>query len=296
MGRKDQAEYVELAERGLLRVSGADGRSLLQGLISNDIGKVAPERAIHAALLTPQGKFLHDFFIAELDGALLLDCEGGARRDDLRTRFLRYRLNADVRIETATGLAVFALSGGQEEGRAGAAKPFAGGLLFTDPRLAEMGRRAILPAATAAAALGAAGFTAAPLASYEARRLGLGLPDGSRDLEVGKTVLLEAGFDELNGIDWQKGCFIGQELTARTKYRGLLKRRLLPVSFDGPAPRPGTPIMQDGKQVGEMRSVAKDVGLALLRLDALDKAAATAGTLSAGTARLTPRKPAWFVV
>jgi hypothetical protein len=299
MVEMDLADYVELKERGLLRITGTDARGLLQGLITNDLAKVTPGRAIHGALLTPQGKFLHDFFIAELDGALLLDCEGGARRDDLKERLLRYRLAARVQIEDAADLAVFVLGGGGDE-EPGTARPFAGGLAFSDPRLAEIGERAILPAVGAPGALSEAGFQAAPLAGYEARRLRLGLPDGSRDLEVEKSGPLEGGFDELNSIDWQKGCYIGQELTARTKYRGLLKRRLLPVSFAGPAPTAGTPVMRDGKQVGEMRSglpgagSVPGAGLALLRIEALDQAAAS--PLRAGGIELTPSKPNWLVI
>ncbi len=288
-----QAEYVELDERGLLRVSGPDGRALLQGLITNDMDKVSPTRALHAALLTPQGKFLHDFFVAEINGALILDCEGGARLDDLRERLLRYRLNADLEIGHAADLKVFALLGEEPDGEAGQAWEFAGGITFTDPRLAAMGGRAILPAATAEDELLKAGFGKAERENYEARRLGLGLADGSRDLEVEKAVLLEGGFHELNGIDWEKGCYIGQELTARTKHRGLLKRRILPVTYDGPAPAPGTPIMQDGKNAGEMRSGSEGAGLALLRLNAIEKLNGADSSLSAGKTKLTPRKPAW---
>ena len=115
------------------------------------------------------------------------------------------------------------------------------------------------------------------------------MPDGSRDLEVGKSILLENGFDELNGIDWDKGCYMGQELTARTRYRGLIKKRLMPVEIVGPPPAPGTPVTKGGKETGVMRSSVAGLGLALLRLDQLDGA----GELRAGEARLTPGKPDW---
>jgi folate-binding protein YgfZ len=114
------------------------------------------------------------------------------------------------------------------------------------------------------------------------------VPDGSRDLPVEKAILLENGFDELHGIDWQKGCYMGQELTARTRYRGLVRKRLLPVEIDGPLPASGTPVMAGDKEAGEMRSGIDGLGLALLRLEHLDK-----GPLTAGGATLTPRKPDW---
>jgi folate-binding protein YgfZ len=119
-------------------------------------------------------------------------------------------------------------------------------------------------------------------------RLAAGLPDGSRDMEADRSVLLEAGFDELAGVSWTKGCYMGQELTARTKYRGLVKRRLVPVAIDGEPPPPGTPVLRNGTEVGTMRSGLGDLGLASLRLDAIG------GTLSCGDAVLTSRMPGWM--
>ena len=126
-------------------------------------------------------------------------------------------------------------------------------------------------------------------AAYDRLRLSLGVPDGSRDLTIEKAILLESGFDELNGVDWQKGCYIGQELTARTKYRALIKKRLMPVTVDGPLPPPGTPVMAGDQEAGEMRSGRDGVGLALLRLEAVTESK----PLTAAGAKLTPQKPAW---
>jgi folate-binding protein YgfZ len=125
----------------------------------------------------------------------------------------------------------------------------------------------------------------------------LGLPDGSRDLVVDKSILLESGFDELNGVDWKKGCYVGQELTARTKYRGLVKKRLVPVALDGPPPPPGTPVTLADREAGELRSAAATedgaVGLALLRLESLAEAD-KAGGMRAGGVRVTPAKAPWM--
>ena len=285
-----------LETRGVLRVAGEDRRDFLQGVVSNDVAKAGPERAIWSAFLTPQGKFLHEFFLIEWQDAYLLDCEA-ARIADLRRRLAIYKLRSKVSVEDASDdFAVAALFG---EGTSttlglpetpGSAAPFGGGLAYTDPRLAALGARALLPKADAAAALEAAGCAAAGLDDYDRLRISLGVPDGSRDLEVEKSILLENGFDELHGVDWDKGCFMGQELTARTKYRALIKKRLLPVEIDGPAPAPGTPVLAGGKEAGVMRSATDGLGLALLRLEYLDKDDAA---LTAGEARLTPRKPDW---
>jgi len=278
---------LPLDDRAVLRIAGPDRVAFLQGLVSNDVEKLTPERALWAAFLTPQGKYLHDFFLADDGEAILLDAEA-ARLADLHRRLKIYRLRSKVELSEAGGRRVFALWGegalaqlGLAE-TPGAAKTLAGGPVFADPRLPALGARAILSAPPD-------GFQAGTRAAYDALRLSLGVPDGSRDLEVEKAILLENGFDELGAIDWQKGCWMGQELTARTRYRALIKKRLLPARFEGEAPAPGTAVLQEGREVGELRSGAGDRALALLRLDALDGA-----PLTADGRTLVAERPAWF--
>lgn len=284
------------ADRGLIRIDGPDARAFLQGIVSNDVNKVSPARAVYAALLTPQGKYLHDFFIAELDGALVIDCEA-ARRDDLLRRLSRFKLRSKVALAPGPERRAVALVYGAGALAAlglaaerGAARAFGGGIAYADPRLTEIGARAILPAEGGRAALTAAGIAPGTAGAYERLRLALGLPDGSRDLEIEKSILLENGFDELGGVDWDKGCYMGQELTARTHYRALIRKRLVPVRIEGPAPAPGTPILAGDAEVGVMRSAADDAGLALLKLEALSARPA----LTAGGARIEPRTPFWL--
>ena len=296
----ENPRFTLLENRGLLAVAGPDRVSFLQGLISNDVEKVGPDQAVYAALLTPQGKYLYDFFILEMDGALMLDCER-AGLEELKKRLSLYKLRADVSLEDRSGdLAVAALFGDAAltalglPNKTGAALAFGGGMVCTDPRLADAGGRAVLPSGKAEAALTAAGFSPAEEVDYDRLRLALGLPDGNRDLITDKSILLESGFGELNGVDWDKGCFIGQELTARTKYRGLVKKRLMPVTFNGPPPEPGTPILAGGKDAGEMRSslVTEDggIGLALIRLEALG----ISSEFKAGDVTVNPEKPGWM--
>jgi tRNA-modifying protein YgfZ len=270
-----QASFVVLEQRGALAVSGPDRRSFLQGLVSNDVEKVAPDRAVYAALLTAQGKYLHDFIMVAHGEAILLDCEV-ARLADLKRRLSMYRLRAKVVIEERSELAVAVVFGDEalsvlslpEE--PGAARTEGDGTVMVDPRLAELGARAMLPGHEIHAALAGRGLAEADFATYDRDRLALGVPDGSRDMVVEKSILLESGFEELHGVDWQKGCYIGQELTARTKYRGLIKKRLFPVTIEGAAPEPGTMVMLDGHEAGEMRSSRDGIGLALLRLEAVE--------------------------
>lgn len=291
--------FALLPSRGLLAVSGADARTFLQGLVSNDVEKVRTDRAIYAALLTPQGKYLHDFFMAEENDRLLVDGEA-QRLDDLLRRLTLYRLRAKVAIEREPRHVVAALWGETAlarlglPGEAGRATPFAKGLAYVDPRLAALGARAILPAESASDSLEKAGFTRADVDAYDRHRLAIGVPDGSRDLEVEKSILLESNFEELHGVDFGKGCYIGQELTARTKYRGLVKKRLFPVLLDGPAPAPGTPVTLDGQDAGDMRSAADGRGIALLRLECVEDALKSDRALVSGGARLRPIRPAWM--
>ena len=262
-------QIAPLPTRAVLSVTGADRVTFLNGLVSNDVAEAAPGRAIWAALLTAQGKWLADFFILAEAERLLLDCEAG-QRAMLVQRLSRYRLRADVAVELAD-LQVFAAWDGEP---AGAAET----IIAPDPRLPEAGWR--MMSATALTAN-------ADAAAWDRHRLALGLPDGARDLEAEKTVLLEAGFDELHGISWTKGCYMGQELTARTRYRGLVKRRLLPVHGAAPLPPAGTPILSGEREVGQMRSSLGDIGLAVLRLDALT------GGLTADGKTLVARLPDW---
>lgn len=297
-----------LDRRGVLALDGADATAFLQGLVSNDVTRATEACAIHTALLTPQGRYLHDFFVIRFGDGFRLDGEA-ARLDDLARRLTRYRLRARVEIvDAGAAFAVYALFGAGAVAAAGltptpgAARVQDGGVLFTDPRAIGLGARAILPRETAAATLTALGFAvgeAPDLApgeapglaeaphlaeDYERLRLSLGVPDGSRDLPVEKALLMENGFETFNGLDWNKGCYVGQEITARMKHRALIKRRLVPVAVDGPLPPPDTPITADGRAMGTLRSGLDGLALALLRVEAIE--AEDGPDLIAGEARL----------
>ena len=293
------AGYVLLPDRGVLALHGGEARSFLQGLISNDVTGISEDQAGYGALLTPQGKFLFDLFIAQEGAQLLLESEA-ARLEQLLRRLLMYRLRTKVEIEdVSTRFVVAALIGDEVAQRLdlperpGAARILDQGLVFVDPRLPRLGARALLPKDAAAAILADLGFEEVEHAAYERLRLTLGVPDGSRDLVVEKSTLLESGFEELNGVDFAKGCFVGQELTARMKYRGLVRKRLMPVTFTGAAPPPGAIIRLGEREAGEMRSGIEGQGLALLRLEQVEKAKADGIPLMAGDTEILPVAPAW---
>jgi folate-binding protein YgfZ len=258
-----------LPERGVIAIEGEDRVAFLQGLVSNDIEQVRPGHAVWAALLTAQGKWMADFFVFAGPDTLLLDCEA-ALVPMLIPRLSRYRLRMNVTLRAEPSLLVHVAWDG---------KPEIPGIIAPDPRLPNFAWRIL-----AAEALPA---NATP-EDWDLHRLAAGLPDGSKDMESDRSVLLEAGFDELAGVSWSKGCYMGQELTARTKYRGLVKRRLVPVTVDGPLPAPGSPVLRDAIEVGVMRSGRAGIGLASLRLDAMGH------TLHCGEATLLPSVPPWM--
>lgn len=277
---------TELPYRGIIEIQGEDKAAFLQGLITNDITQVTPEKSIYACLLSPQGRFLFDFFILEKDGSYLLEAES-SRLESLFKKLNLYKLRRKVELKQRPDLKVFALWGedlahGLElADEAG----FTNKEYFMDPRLVDLGARAILPAMPK-------GFQVVTPQDYDLHRLGLGVPEGGRDLIPEKSILLESGMDELNAISWTKGCYMGQELTARTKFRGLVRKRILPVIIHGGIPKEGDPIYLGDQTIGEMRTHNADRGLAVLRLDdALD-----AKELDCGNARLEPYIPSWMVI
>lgn len=294
----DKAFFEINPTRAVIAVGGEDRAEFLQGLISNDTKRISDAQAIFAALLTPQGKFAYDLMLVGSGARYLVDTESG-RRADLLKRLKMFKLRSQVTLEDLdSDFAVVNLFGGDTLARLGltiapgTARALDGGIAFTDPRLTAIGARAFLPRASAEQTLLALGFEAASQGAFRQWRYGLGVPEGSEDLIPDKSILLESGFDEMNGVDWQKGCYMGQELTARTKYRGLVRKRLLPVKFDGPTPPPGTDLLLDGKDAGEIRASDGQRGLALVRLEHLD--ALSANGVDANGTRVTASVPNWM--
>jgi folate-binding protein YgfZ len=293
----DKAFFELNPARSVIAVSGEDRQEFLQGLISNDTTRIGESRAIFAALLTPQGKFAYDLLLVGADGRYLIDAEQ-ARRAELLKRLKMFKLRSKVTLDDLDADFIVVNLFGAESlarlglaGEPGAAKELGGGAVFADPRLPDLGARAFLPRASHAQTLAELGFSEAPMGTFRKLRYELGVPEGSQDLIPDKSILLESGFDELHGVDWQKGCYMGQELTARTKYRGLVRKRLLPVAIEGVDPAHGTAILLDGKEIGEIRHAEAGFGLALIRLEHLE--AISGKMIEADGARVTISVPAW---
>ena len=271
-----------LPSRAVLKIGGADAGKFLQGLITNDIGKAEGAHGVHAGLLSPQGKVLFDFLIAADGDGFLVDVAREKARE-FATRLGFYRLRAAVEIGEDASRDVAACW-------VGAPAHPGGAIVYADPRLPALGYRAFLPHGTEPAALGC---EAASEQDYHGFRISQGVPEGGRDYAFGDVFPHEALFDQLNGVDFKKGCFVGQEVVSRMEHRGTARKRILPVEGGEALPAPGTSIEAGGAAIGTLGSVNGSSGLALIRLDRVEEALARGETLAAGGVRIALRRPAF---
>jgi folate-binding protein YgfZ len=273
-----------LPDRGVVKVAGIDARKFLNGLVTADMGKVTPATPCFAALLTPQGKIIVDFIVVGDDESFLLDCSR-ALAAKLVERLGFYKLRAKVVVEDVSDIVVvMAIWDGAASAH--------WGVNYPDPRLPELGLRCISPPDPAAAAA-AYGAELVDAAAYAAHRVALGVPAGGLDFAYEDAFPHEADMDQLNGVDFQKGCFVGQEVVSRMEHRGSARARVVPVVLRGAAPATGSAVTADGKPMGVMGSAAAGRGLALLRLDRVDEALASGAALQADGVELRLVKPAW---
>jgi tRNA-modifying protein YgfZ len=277
------ARVAPLPDRGVVRVFGPDARRLLHDLLTADVAALAPGQARLAALLSPQGKILFDFLIAcEAADAFLVDIAGETAQG-FSKRLLLYRLRARMEVAESAETRVAAVWGGAPEG--------VPGLAFPDPRLPDLGTRVVAPSLDLEAWL--ADRTAEPAESYHAHRVALGIAEGGQDYPLGDTFPHEACLDQLGGVDFGKGCYVGQEVVSRMEHRGTARNRVVPIGYDAFAPEAGVPVMAGERQVGIMGSSAAGRGLALLRLDRVADALAADVALIAGGVTIRPVKPDW---
>ena len=258
------ASIARLDSRALIRVAGPDARPFLHNLLTQDVETLAPGALRFGALLSPPGRLLFDLFLWGQDGAVVLDV-AAERREALMQRLAMYRLRAEVTVE-ALDAPVFAAWGSDVEG------------FVADPRVAGLGGRRFGPAEANT-----------DEAAYQAHRLSVGVPDPAADAPMDTTYPIEANFDLLNGVDFHKGCFIGQETTSRMWRRGAIKNRMLPITFDGPVPAFGAEVLNGELRAGEVRSGRDGAAMALLRLDRID------GVLTVEGRVVEVNRPGWVI-
>lgn len=290
--------FSVLQNRGLIAVKGSDRFTFLQGLVTNDIGKVEEGQAVYACLLTPQGKFLFDFFCVAFEDVILLETQRDVVKNIIQKLKL-YKLRAAVEFEDVSGGFLYMTLYNKKSSHLPDLKEKRLGLVYADPRLPVLGSRMILmrqKQEDAVAVLSEKGFREAPEADYNAHRIALAVPDGSRDMVPELSAMLESNIDLLNGISWEKGCYIGQELTARTKYRGLVKKRLFPVIVETGEVKTGGEVLWQGRACGDLRSHAGRMALASLKIEAVKECLAAAGKMAtADGGTLVPQPPEWLL-
>lgn len=278
-------EGAILPERAIVAVSGPQALEFLQGIVTADVDDVRRGAARNAALLTPQGKILFEFIIMPTgDDGFMLDTPKSLSTD-LVKRLMFYRLRAKVDISERNDLVVAAFWGPEEGPRLEGA--------VRDPRLPALGWRVIMPADDAEARLAAAGATLLPASAYDVRRIARGVAELGADYASGQIFPHEADLDQLAGVDFDKGCFVGQEVVSRMQHRGTARKRFLPVAVEGVLPALGAEVRAGERLVGETGSAAGGYALALLRLDRLADAFAEGQRIQAEGASLKPLRPEW---
>ena len=258
---------ISLSDRSIIAVSGADRHTFLQGLITQDIKRLSPEQPLYACLLNPQGKVLFDFFLYEQGEEILLDV-WSAWQEELQKRLKMYKLRADVEVATKPALKVYATF--SEMGAA-------------DPRHAEMGRRILSEDSHEAESDGV----------YHQKRIALGIPD-SADFIEGRSFTAEYGIADLHGVSYSKGCYVGQEVVARSKSRGVLRKAVHIVEGQQPLPATGTVVTLGEKEIGQLRSHLGTQGIAMLRIEDVQKAQENNQPLMAGEVEITAKTPEWL--
>lgn len=239
--------FVTIPNRGLIHLEGSNSLDFLQGLISQNLLDLHEKRIKYGCLLNAQGKFLHDFFIHHGNGFILLDCEGGERAEDLFNRLNKYRLRRNIKISFEKSVPLYGI--------------FNCEIGLADPRHYRMGYRSFEKPED----MIEEGFI-----EWDKERIMLGVPDGSRDMMIEGSTLLECNLDKFNAIDWNKGCYVGQEVTARMHYRNLGKKHIQTLRFSSPPPAPFSELKINDIVIGQMRSSSGNIGLALIKNEALE--------------------------
>jgi folate-binding protein YgfZ len=276
-----------LPDRGVVKVSGNDARDFLNGLLTTDVALLRPGLGRFGALLTPQGKITTDFLITEAPpghgGGFLVDCPR-ALAQGLADKLGFYRLRAKVGIENLSdSLGVLAVWDGDP-----ALKP---DLAFADPRNAALGWRILVPRELAKKAADLIGAEMVDSTAYDAHRVASGVPRGGVDFMYGDAFPHETNMDRLHGVDFDKGCYVGQEVVSRMQHRGTARTRTVRIILDGPAPEPGAVVLAGDKPVGTMGSAAGHHGLALIRIDRAADALASGTPLTSGGLAIRVAEP-----
>lgn len=261
--------YCHLRNRTIVEIRGSEREAFLQGIITQDVKRLKEEPILYSLMLSPQGKIQFDFFLLQINDVWLVDIDA-SRVQSFMQRLQLFKLRSDVTIALSTEWQVGVSSEKLELPAC-----------FSDPRLKELGCRFYDKDIGAQASDD----------DYQSLRLSLGIPDGAHDMIVDKSIPLEWGMDELHAISWNKGCYMGQELTARSRYVGQIRKRVFPIIFTVPGNyEVGDKLFADGQEVGELRAVHNNLGLAMLKLEFLQSQIDMHGSL------IEVHQPDWMAI
>lgn len=283
---------TKLADRGILKISGPDRFAFFQGLVTNDLAQLTNEKSLYSLFLTAQGKHFFDLFFLVVGDEWWVEADR-SRLEELKKRLSLYKLRSNVSFNIDLNHHIYSLYGRDvaqffdlplEEGQT---RQVPLGIIYVDPRLADLGLRMVINEGSLDKVSQDQRLTMVDSQEYCYHRYGLGVPESFKELLVDKSIPLENGMDELKAINWEKGCYMGQELTSRTRYRGLVRKRLFPVTINCPVDI-DMPIMAGEAEVGQWRGVYRDRGLALIRLEAVNK------PLTCGKAEICVNYPRWM--
>ncbi|WP_417692712.1 YgfZ/GcvT domain-containing protein [Roseibium sp.] len=277
--------FCLLPSRALLRAGGEAAHNFLQSLVTCDLEQVDETGVGFGALLTPQGKIFFDFLILRHETAYLIDAPAEIAADLLK-RLTFYRLRAKVELEALENWSVAVSFGGE---------PLAPNALLnvTDPRLTDLGQRHYGPSDMLPSALQTTGATAADASAYQAHRISLGVPESMTDYAYSDIFPHDADMDQLQGVSFTKGCYVGQEVVSRMQHRGTARKRMIRITGASELPETGSPILADGKSVGELRSSAGSEGIALVRLDKAQAARSKGQAFTCQEATVELVLPSW---
>lgn len=283
---------ARIIDRGILKISGSDRLAFLQGLITNDVAQLAKDKSLYSLLLTSQGKHSFDFFLTAVGDECWIEADR-TRLDELKKRLSLYKLRSNITIDIDLEQHIFCLWGDEVTdvfnlvNVLGQTQHTPLWHAYVDPRYKDLGIRMMVNTDHLNGLQQCEGVTIIEAEDYRYHRYGLGVPESNSELLVDKSIPLENGMDELNAISWNKGCYMGQELTSRTRYRGLVRKRLFPVTISGSVDLE-MPITADNVEVGQWRGICRDRGLALIRLEAIDK------PLMCGNTKISLNQPTWM--
>ena len=282
----DKKSFFRFENNSLIKITGDDRFNFIQGIISNDINNLKTKPSIYSSILTPQGRFISDFFLSNYKNSFLLEINKNDETDILQKLSI-YKLRSKINISVVKNAEIFVISNDSEKSFREYKKE---SLCFNDPRFENIFKRLYLFNKKKNCELKKIGLNQISNENFDDLRLENAIPNFQIDATKEKSLLMEMRFDDLNGISWEKGCYLGQEITARMKYRNLMKKKIfhIKIDFGGSI---NNEIKFDQQVVGNITNHNKEFGMAYLNINFLKNFKKK--SLICGDSNITFHTPWW---